>query len=824
MNKFDFDLYDEPEETKVQTPEKPTTRKSDFDFDLYEEPELPAPKEDEVYTKYYKAKHYSKDELKKMSLEDRREYAQELNVDREYKQSAGYIKNALSELSFGVSERSDTLKPLENEHFQTAGATAGSLPFISQAFSLLQKGLKAIPAGYKWAKRGFQTLGSFGIGASHEAVKEVGKGEEINPWKIGFAGLGAAIIDLTFIQAIPGAYRWLKGLSTPQQEALLIKNLIPENMTNSQYKFYQDEVAPALQKMGQEEFQAASQEALQKSEQTFQQEMANVKALHENDLYKIQEVQNQHAARTKEIQEANEMVAKEFKIGEREWEATKNRENIVKEALENTNRKIENERQMNLTQGEDIGIRPEAPYPATTPLEEEIGNVISKNKSENPTSAGEKTTSVIRSSSKADQKFVANLYAESDALNSGIVEAHPELANELRGTLDHLNTKGNLTPQEETLRNNIKTTLDKLIIFNEAGEAVGFNPVENQFLLEQAKTLRNGIYYDFGESNATGIYNPTLNLYQDAASEAAIAAGNPAAAEANDVARAAHSEWARLYKNRYIRQWRNTSVEKPTRLYEGALDIDNYRQINKVLSRSNTGQNLSSQMRRDLINKKLQKYTTNPRGTNLNDFNEVLNDLTPILEPGEKSRISNLYRQSRKSTPIRANKIENLTKPKEPKLEKIPENKTSMPSHVKIPTKKVLTPSPEMKEAAKLMKITPEESMKLIDTSTGRKQLISKLNKTEKGNQLLEEIKKRKMKDLLYEGNVKKTYKGDDLFKIMNKENNYSVFEDFLGEKEAKELLKAAEEIGEENLNKAAFIKVTKNVVLAKYLHYLSFF
>lgn len=797
MNNFDFSTYDETEEKPITKQTIPVNSSSSFDFSTYDETEPEKQREDPIYQKYFKSRDINREELKKMSFQDKQEYAQELNRDREYRQSAGFLKNAVSSLTFGFSERSDLLKPQENELLQTAGSIAGdTIPFLG-AFKLLGKGVQMIPKSYEWSRVAAHVAGSGVIAGGNEAIREVGKEEEFDPLKIAsHAALGSIFDVLT--RTVPNAYNWLKRLTKPQQEQLLVKNRIPENMTETDYKFFEDEIVPELQKVGEAEYQNFHKTAVQENDQIFQQEMNNIKAHHENDLFKIQEAEARHAQRTKQIEEANELVMKEYQAAKLEWEATKARESAVRNDMEAANMRASLEVESNTST--EIG------------LQKEVGDIISPNKTSNATVGGEETMAAVRGSARSDQKQVAKLYEASDELNKGVSQTHPEAANELRGIVEQFKSKGNLTSEEQQLVNNAEKTLNGLIEFGEDGAAIGFKEVDNQFLLDQAKVLRQKMYHDYGESNSTGIYQPLIDLYQDAAKQAAIGSGNIAAAEANDVARAAHREWATLYKNRYIRQWRNLSSNKPESLYKNSLSIDNFRQLNRVLSKSNSGQNLASQIRRDLVNKNLSKFFKDPRSGSIVEFNNALNELEPILNPGEGSRISNSFRQARKAEPMPGMINSNIKEPKPPTLQKIPEKDFKYPDTVKIPTKKPVKPTPEMKEASKLMEITPEEIQNLTKTPTGLKKIKTVLSKSTKGERLLQELHKRKLGEILHQ----KQYKGRDLHK--NVQENYDVIAEILGVDETNVLLEASEKVGDNRVTRENILKFGKNTALIKSL------
>jgi hypothetical protein len=823
MTNFNFSLYDDEDDYKPIKERKPAplNENKKFNFDLYddgptnEDPVAESAKKDKVYQQYA-TPDYNSEDIKKMSLEEKLQLTQDLKTEKEFRQSSGFNKSLLSDLSFGFSERIEGLKPQPHDLNQGLGTAAGSVPAIAGGFEILKQGLKHIPTAYKWGTRAAKTLGAGTIGGAFEASKQVGKGEEMDYEKIATSAATFAAFDAA-LRTIPKGYEWLQNLGKKNQEELLINGVIPENLPPTQYKFYQDKVVPKLREVAEAEHEAAFQRAIEENDLNFKQKMENVKAEHENDLYQIEKLKSEHQIKAQEIEEANKLAVEEYQKSSAEWEQTKAREAVVEEAIGSIDKQNGNAKPLeNVSKsGEDVGIRPQPIGEATTKLGDRIGNNISKERIENPTVAGEKNTAAVRASAKEDRKAVSKLYDKSDELNKGIVDTHEELANELRSLVEDLSNKGNLTPEESVLLRNANTTLNKLISFDEAGSALGFEKVDNQFLLDQAKTLRNSMDYDFSQGNSTGIYKPLIESYQQAAKNAAVAAGRTDAAAANDAARAGHAEWSRLYQNRYIRQYRNLSSDKPTSLFDNSLSIDNFRQLDKVLSRSNSGQNLSAQTRRALIDKKMSKLYKDPRDVHPSELDAVLNDLAPVLKDGEAEMIRNSFRQERKSLNFQGKKVESPSQPKAPKLN-TQNSSVKEPSFVRIPKKPNPKTTPEMKEAAELLNITPEKAIKLSETPSGIKYLNEKLAKAKGGKQITEEAGKRKIKDILFEGKPKQTFKGDDMFKIINKGGNYDMISEILGEEMAAKLLKAAEEIGQNNMTREMVYKITKNSALIK--------
>src|SRR6185369_4710770 len=101
-----------------------------------------------------------------------------------------------------------------------------------------------------------------------------------------------------------------------------------------------------------------------------------------------------------------------------------------------------------------------------------------------------------------------------------------------------------------------------------------------------------------------------------------------------------------------------------------------------------------------------------------------------------------------------------------------------------------------------IMKITPEQAIRMSETPTGLKTLKEKLP-----NKLYESIGKRKIKDILYEGKVEHQFKGDELYKQINKGENYDLLVELLGEEEAADLLVSSKGISNKKVTVEALKK-----------------
>ena len=82
--------------------------------------------------------------------------------------------------------------------------------------------------------------------------------------------------------------------------------------------------------------------------------------------------------------------------------------------------------------------------------------------------------------------------------------------------------------------------------------------------------------------------------------------------------------------------------------------------------------------------------------------------------------------------------------------------------------------------------------MKKLETRSGIKEL-----RKEFGDRNVNNLVKSKLRQIVYEGNLKQNFTGNKLHSILNKEKNFEIFVEVLGREEANALLAASEELGE---------------------------
>ncbi len=843
MSSFNFSDYDYEDDILPVVKPKPTQQKqpikqnTSFDFDLYDD----APPEEKPYSLQYA--QYTPSQYEKLSPEKKKEL-------QEYSPLKGLAKGVAKGVSLGASEMIPGLEIQEHEVGAGPGEFLGVVAPISLAAKAISYPFKALQGLTNFGKVGqavTRTAQSASTGALYGAGKETieaVKGNEFIPGNVAKEAALFGILHGAF-ESGTGAYQWLKSLRPAQQSELLVKGVIPENMTPNQYKFYQDEIIPELQARGKSEYEQAYKTAIEENNKLFEQEMANTQAAHENELYKkaqdkklsaeefaedqkryeskVKQIAAEHEAKVAEIEKQNQEAIQEFEQQQKDFDTLKKRDAAVRSAIQPTVSPQTSLQGRVTNQAPDIGYRPSAPYQVNPTLKNRVGNIISPNEITNTTAAGRANIEAVRANDAIDYAIVRDAYTQSEQLNSQVNATQANLVQELRTTADHIRSIPEPSPPQRQLLNTIDQILRKTEIVNEAGEVIGLQEINNRTLQEQAKALRYYMDFNFEHGNSRGIFSPTVRQLENAIESGARSVGNEAAVESNQTARRLYSEWAETYDNPYIRPYRDTSNLDFSKTFKSSLDTDNFNVLNNVLNRSNAGQQLANSTRRELVDTKLSKFFDNPNTYDRVEFDKALRELDPVISPEQSRGIRTAFDDARRTPVITGKKVTKTEAPEKPKIKELPRAKipafTKKPrqvseiTEVKVPTKKQNIDTPEMREAARKMNITKEEVMKKTNTTTGLKQI-----KDELSPQLSKRLGQNKVKEILYEGNVERKFTGDELFNIINKGNNYDLLAEILGEDVTADLLINSKEIAKKRITVNAFKKLGANISTLKTL------
>jgi len=260
---------------------------------------------------------------------------------------------------------------------------------------------------------------------------------------------------------------------------------------------------------------------------------------------------------------------------------------------------------------------------------------------------------------------------------------------------------------------------------------------------------------------------------QDAALRAAETSGKPEAAEAINEARSAYRTWVEAFDNDYVRPFRDSSNQDYSKLFKSSLDLDEANMLNKILGITERGQELSKAATREIVDKHLSKYFQNPRSFDPREFSKSLRELEAVITPEQSQDIREKFRDASQRINVKA-----THKPRKPTNDEL--------------------------IAARYEKNKPEDIIKMMDSRSGIKQLHEDFSDTKVKREVFERLSRQKMRSMLREGNIEKEFTGDDLYRFLNKEKNYEIFSEIIGENETESLRSVAKEIGKEQVKKEA--------------------
>src|SRR6185295_3477543 len=147
----------------------------------------------------YRPEEKTPEQLKAMSVQDRMQYAHDLQNLRELQSGTGLVKGALSGLTFGASEHIPGLKPDEDDLMVGLGETIGSYLPIAKLYNFIGKPIVNLAAKSPIARQGLEALGrmtGFGLtGAAYKGTKELVQGEVPDPAELAKEGATWAAID-----------------------------------------------------------------------------------------------------------------------------------------------------------------------------------------------------------------------------------------------------------------------------------------------------------------------------------------------------------------------------------------------------------------------------------------------------------------------------------------------------------------------------------------------------------------------------------------------------------------------------------------------------
>jgi len=451
---------------------------------------------------------------------------------------------------------------------------------------------------------------------------------------------------------------------------------------------------------------------------------------------------------------------------------------------------------------DELGLKPpEAEAPRN--LKEEVGRIFSDQPFYNTTEGGKALKNEIIKLDQQKYRQVNKAYEQSKKLNENIEEIHPNLYRTLEQTRDELSK----IPAPSGPQKDLITSLDKIIdsmteyrvgengkfVLDEEGNKIfeGYKPVSNQVLLDQAKSLRQKIDYDFAHGNAKNIFKPTIGQLEDAALVAAEESGNLEAVEALKDAKGQYKEWVETFDSDYVRPFRDVTNKDYSKLFKGSLDLDESNVLKDILNKSPEGQKLVKASSRELVEKHLGKFFENPKSYTSDEFKKALREINAVISPEESKAIQVAF-------------------------------ESNAPAKIKFRAKQVPPQlSKSVEKTSEYLNKSPEYIGEKLKDRTGIRQLRNDLSKTEKGKKLFEENVKQKARSILKEGKIHRSSKVEDYYKVLNEESNREIMAEIMGENEINEILDELAKKENQNLRLNSIKGIGKKYATLKFLKYV---
>lgn len=411
---------------------------------------------------------------------------------------------------------------------------------------------------------------------------------------------------------------------------------------------------------------------------------------------------------------------------------------------------------------DELGLKPiETDFPKN--LKQKVGQIFSSKPFYNTTEGGKALKNEVIKLDQQAYRKVNKAYEKSRELNSNIEEIHPSLVQSLENTLSELKIIPAPSGPQKDLITSIEKILDSLAEYNARGEEgkafVGYKPISNQTLLEQAKSLRQKIDYDFAHGNAKNIFKPTIGQLEEAALNAAKDSGNLQAAESLVEAKKLYKDWAETFDSDYVRPFRDVTNKDYSKLFKGALDIDEANVLKDILVKSSEGEELAKATSRELVEKHLGKFFDNPGSLATDEFNKALREIEALISPEESKAIKDAFKSA-------------THKPITFKAKKVPSKLGK-----------------NFQKTAEYLDKEPEYIGEQLSSRSGIRKLKNELSKTEKGKQLFQENVKQKARSIMKEGKVHKSSTAKEFYDVLNQESNREIMAEIFGEEEINSVL-----------------------------------
>jgi hypothetical protein len=278
-------------------------------------------------------------------------------------------------------------------------------------------------------------------------------------------------------------------------------------------------------------------------------------------------------------------------------------------------------------------------------ISEEIPASISPQRFRNTTQGGkdlEKAVEIPYKKISAEEK---RAYDISSKANAAIEEIHPELVNDLRESIQELSK---IPDPSAPLARYIKSSeklLHDIADIGVDGTINGYKPISNQVLIKQIQEYNQIPKYDFPTDTKTGIFKGLIEKATKAVDT--TAAKHPKANEAWKKAKEIHARKSDLFDDPDVAKWIKLKDKNYSKDFISSIDVDKIRKIEPVLNQSAEGRKVLQEMKREIVEKKLEDFFTVGQRFDKKQIAREIAELEPILTPEEIENVEALFEESR---------------------------------------------------------------------------------------------------------------------------------------------------------------------------------
>ena len=398
------------------------------------------------------------------------------------------------------------------------------------------------------------------------------------------------------------------------------------------------------------------------------------------------------------------------------------------------------------------------------------GTAISPVEFESEASGGRALNSLVKENASNERKIVSKLYEKAQDNYKNISSIYPELSQQIESEIGRLSE----TLKPNTAESSIIKTLQELQ--REIGDStMGFREVPVSRLIRASDSLSGMANYELPFTGPKEILKRTASLFDQAALKAIESkGGNP------DLLRQAnkqYGQWADRFANDEISPYLSRKVNNPESLFRKSIsDEGSFRAIEDAIKGTKRSNEYTNAIAREVAERRMGKFKSDQIGSP--EYDKAFRNLKELI--GDKRAISydKAFRNQAK-----------VPKPREIF------SKTSASNKLNNVIEKV----------SKHSKLKPEDVLKKLNSRSGIKELKKEFSK-----ESFDTMIRQKARSILQEGNIEHKFKGDDIYKVLNKESNFEIISEIVGREEAQSFLDAARQLKNEYVTYETLKSVAK--------------